>query len=197
MRNTDAGIKRIVQKRSRPGANAGQELEKAQKCLGFYVEPCLKLAEFNVPLRFAKNKHNLNFFVCLLASPGTIRKRGKQHIGLDAPLLICGNPHPSGAIVRRRFSSFLQVGAAGRISWKRRPQLFSFGKTPVQTAGESHLSASVTALDKDATSLRRPLERDGARGPGPQLGGVACGRACVRQAGRQAERRHLTPPRGR
>lgn len=69
MRNTDAGIKRIVQKRSRPGANAGQELEKAQKCLGFYVEPCLKLAEFNVPRRFAKNKHNLNFFlfVCLRA----------------------------------------------------------------------------------------------------------------------------------
>lgn len=46
MRNADAGIKRMVQKRSRPGANAGQELQKAQERLGFYVEPRLKLAEF-------------------------------------------------------------------------------------------------------------------------------------------------------
>lgn len=39
------------------------------------------------------NKRNLDFFFFLF----TIRKRGgKQHIGLDAPLLVCGNPHPAG-----------------------------------------------------------------------------------------------------
>lgn len=69
MRNADAGIKRIVQKRSRPGANAGQELEKAQKCLGFYVEPCLKLAEFNVPRRFAKQTQSFLCFSLFACEP--------------------------------------------------------------------------------------------------------------------------------
>lgn len=124
-----------------------------------------------------------HFFVCLPATSGPFRKRGK-HIGLDARLPVCGNPHPSTAFVRRRFSTFVRFCAAARISWKRRPRLFSFGKAPVQTAAESHLSATVTALDQDATSLRRPVERDGARGPGPQLSGGACGRSCVRRADR-------------
>lgn len=188
MRNADArGIKRIVQKRSRPGANAGQELEKAQKCLGFYVEPSLKLSEFNVPRRFAKQTQSGFFFFFLF----TIRKRGVNNTLVWTPL--CSSvgilTRPGGAIVRRRFSSFLQVGAAGRTGWKRRPQPFSFGKTPVQTAAESHLSASATALDKDASSLRRPLERDGARGPGPQLGGVACGAAAFNTSERTVSSR--------